>query len=75
MWLADLGSRSFGGSNPSIQKHWNIFLTPFSLIRIIRLEHVIAGNCSPSDIGAARIGPAQGQFCTVQLFGAGAHQV
>ena len=43
------------------------------LIHII--PHIFSGNCPPGDIGAARIGQTQGPFCTVQLFGAGAHQV
>ncbi len=50
-----------------------------TIIRIMRLihimTHIFSGNCPPSDIGAARIGKTQGPFCTVQLFGAGAHQV
>ncbi len=74
MWLADLGSRSIGRSIPTFTKHWNIFFASFSLTRIIRLIHFIAGNCPPSD-WAARIGPAQGSFCTVQMFGAGTHQI
>ena len=79
MWLADLGSRSSGGSNHSIEKVMNIFLVPFTIFRIIRLiqimTHIFPGNCPPSDIGAAGICQMQGPFCTVQLFGAGSHQV
>ena len=79
MWLADLGSRSLGGSYHSIEKGMNIFLVPFTIIRIIRLIQIMtsifSGNCPPSDIGAAGIGQTQGPFCTVQLFGAGSHQV
>ncbi len=36
---------------------------------------ILSGNGPPSDFGAARIGPTQQPFCTVQLFGAGAHKV
>ena len=79
MWLADLGSRSKGGSNHSIENHQRIILVPVTIIRIIRLIQIItnifSGYCPPSDIGAARIGQSQGPFCTVQLFGAGSHQV
>ena len=79
MWLADLGSRSSGGSNHSIEKGMNIFFVPFTIIRIIRLiqimTYIFIGNCPPSDIGAAGIGQTQGPFCTVQWFGAGSHQV
>ena len=79
MWLADLGSRSDGGSNHSISKYLRIFLVPVTIIRIMRLihimTHILSGYCPPRDIGAARIGKTQGPFCTVQLFGAGAHQV
>ena len=43
------------------------------------ITHILSGNCPPCDIGAARIGQTQGplcsEICTVQLFGAGAHQV
>ena len=57
----------------------NIFLVPFTIIRIIRLiqimTYIFSGNCPPSDIGAAGIGQTQGSFCTVQLFGTGSHQV
>ena len=76
MWLADLGSRSDGGSNHSISNCLKIFLFPLAMIRIIRLihimTHVLLGNCPPSDIGAKQ---TQGPFCTqaFQLFGAGAH--
>ena len=79
MWLADLGSRSDGGSNHSIEKYLKIFLVPCTIIRIIRIiqimTNIFSGNGPPADIGAARIGQTQGPFCTVQLFGAGAHQV
>ena len=44
-------------------------------MRLIHMTHIFSGNCPPGDIGAARIGQTQGPFCTVQLFGAGAHQV
>ena len=33
------------------------------------------GYCSSGDIGIAGVCQAQGSFCSVQLFGAGAHQV
>ena len=75
MWLADLGSSSNGGSKLSTKKWWNIFFIPFTLMRFIQLIPIIAGNFPPSDIGTARIGQSQGPFCSVQLFGAGAHQV
>ncbi len=39
------------------------------------LANIFSGNCPPSDIGAAGISQTQGPFCTVQLFGAGSHQV
>ena len=79
MWLADLGSRSDGGSNHSISKYLRIFLVHVTIIRIMHLiqimTHIVSGYCPPWDIGAARIGKTQGPFFTVQLFGAGAHQV
>ncbi len=75
MWLADLGSSSNGGSNHSIKKNWNIIFIPFTLMRIIRLIPIIAGNFPPSDIGAARTSQTQGPFCTVQLVGAGTRQM
>ena len=74
MWLADLGSRSDGGSNHSCKQYWNIFFIPITLIRFKRLIPIIAGNFPPSDIGPARIGQTQGPFCTLQLFGAGTNQ-
>ena len=39
------------------------------------MTNIFSCNGPPPDIGAARIGQTQGPFCTVQLFGAGAHQV
>ena len=79
MWLADLGSRSNGGRNHSIEKYLNIIFIPVTIIRIMRLIHImllmLSGNCALCNIGAARIGQTQGPFRTVQLFGAGAHQV
>ncbi len=57
----------------------NIIFIPDKIIRIMRLIHIMllmsSGNYPPCNIGAARIGPTQGPFCTVQLFGAGAQQV
>ena len=41
MWLADLGSRSHGGSNHWISKYRNIFLVVCTIIRIIRLIHIM----------------------------------
>ena len=79
MWLADLGSRSYGGSNHSILNYLKIVLVPFTIIRIIQIiqiiTHIFSGNCPPSDMGAAGVGQTQGPFCTVLLFGAGSHQV
>jgi hypothetical protein len=75
MWLADLGSSSNGGNNHSIKNYWNIFFIPFLLVRIIRLIPIMTGNFPPPEIGAARIYPTQGPFCTVQLFGAGTRKV
>ena len=66
MWLADLGSRSNGGSNHLIRNFLKLFFVPFSIIRIIHLihimTHILSGNCPPWDIGAARIGQTQGHF-------------
>jgi hypothetical protein len=75
MWLADLGSSSHGGSNHPINKKWNSFFVPFTLMCIIRLITIISSNFPPSDIKAARIGQTQRPFHTVQLFGAGTGQV
>ena len=52
-----------------------ILVTIIRSMRLIHMTHIFSGNCPPGDIGAARIGQTQGPFCTVQLFGAGAHQV
>ncbi len=56
-----------------------IILILETIIRIMRLIHIMihifSGNCPTCNIGAARIGQTQGPFCTVQFFGAGAHQV
>ena len=41
MWLADLGSRSQGGSNHWISKNRGIFLVVCTIIRIIRLIHIM----------------------------------
>jgi hypothetical protein len=45
MWLADLGSSIHGGSNYSIQKYWNIFLSLlhlYALYALYRLLQVIS---------------------------------
>ena len=51
MWLADLGSRSDGGSNHSISKYLRIFLVPVTIIRIMCLIHImryiLSGYCPP----------------------------
>jgi hypothetical protein len=51
MWLADLGSKSDGGSNHSISKYLRIFLIPVTIIRIMRLihimTHILSGYCPP----------------------------
>ena len=79
MWLADLGSRSYGGSNHSIEKVLEYifgslyYYTHYTFYTAYDIY--FSGNCPPSDIGAAGIGQTQGPFCTVQLFGAGSHQV
>ena len=53
-----------------------ILVAIIGIMRLIHImTHIFSGNCPPGDIGAARIGQTQGPFCTVQLFGAGAHQV
>jgi hypothetical protein len=44
------------------KKLLEIFFIPFTLMRIIRLIPIIAGNFPPSDIEAARIGKTQGPF-------------
>jgi hypothetical protein len=74
MWLVDLGSTSNGGRYQFNTKLIEYNLYPFSLIHNVGLISIITGNCPPSDIGAARICPTQGPFCTVQLFGAGTRQ-
>ena len=51
-----------------------IFL--WTIIRFIRLILIIlSDNCPSSDIGDARFSQTQGSFRSVQLFGAGTHQV
>ena len=45
-------------------------------MRIIQIMIIIlSGKCPTSDIGAARISQIQGEFRSVQLFGAWTHQV
>ncbi len=45
-------------------------------MQIIRIMIIILSDKSPSsDIGAARFSPTQGSFHSVQLIGAGTHQV
>ena len=48
----------------------------FAIIRIIQLITLISSDYCPSwDIGNARFSPTQGSFRSLQLFGAGTHQV
>ena len=79
MWLADLGSRSLGGSNHSIEKVFEYIFCPLyyytHYTSYTGYDIYFSGNCPTSDIGAAGIGQTQGPFCTVQLFGAGSRQV
>ena len=45
-------------------------------MQVIRIMIIILlDNSSSSDIGAARFSPIQGSFRSVQLIGAGTHQV
>ena len=48
----------------------------FTIIRIIQLITLISSdNCPSWDIGNTRFSPTQGSFRSLQLFGAGTHQV
>ena len=48
----------------------------FAIIRIIQLITIISSDyCASWDIGNARFSPTQGSFRSLQLFGAGTHQV
>ena len=46
-----------------------IYYTPYTYY-----VHYFAGYCSSGDIGIAGLCQTQGSFCSVQLFGAGAHK-
>jgi hypothetical protein len=63
MWLAVIGSRSYGDSNYSITKYLKICFAPFTIKRFLSIMTIIlSGNCPPSDIGAARIGQSKGHL-------------
>ena len=62
-----------------LKKYLNILFVPFIYYTHYTVytayDIYFSGTCPPSDIGAAGIGQTQGPLCTVQLFGAGSHQV
>ena len=76
MWLVDLGSRSDGSRNHSISNYLNIFLVLFSIIRIVRLIHIMAQvDALLKTLELQESAKRKGHFALFKLFGAGAHQV